>query len=232
MPAPRGEGAPGPRLRPRPPAPPRPARQGIAGGTGGVGAPTGRARCSARVSGCRCAESSAGCPRPPSGTPVTAGAQVTEGGPRRGRRGSPRTQLRGRTRAPRGRAAAPRAGLGKFPPDGWARGGGQGSRVPRRPPPASCCGEPGPRRGGRRGRTGSPRNGLSFALSLSPCQPSEPAIPSAPPSPGESSLEGTAELAMSQGCLLVCFPPPRARCTRGHRAEPAALGSRGPFGRC
>lgn len=194
-----------------PRAPPRPARQGIAGGTGGVGAPTGRARCSTRVSGGRCAKRSAGSARPPSRTPVTLGAQVTEGGtPRRGRRGPPRTrppgstrtQLRGRTRAPRGRPAAPRAGLGKFTPDGRLRAGRQGNAAgfpaARRPPPASCCGEPG-------APVGRPPRAHGVSADIAGVLPSHSSPlsvfracdPLRATDPWKRSLDGTAELTMS-----------------------------------
>lgn len=83
-----------------------------------------------------------------------------------------------------------------------------------RPPPAA--GSAGPRWGGRRGRPGSPRKSLEFCLLTGRVsQSSVPVIPRRTTQPLWRRLPSGRCL---KGCLHLCFPPPRARSTSGHRA--------------
>lgn len=110
------------------PRPPRPAREGIASRTRGVGAPTGLARCSARVSGDCCAPGAPRClacqcrvPAPSQLDTVALGIQVTEGGTPRPCRRWPQ-----RARPPRLPVhARPARGLpaGSLGPAGRSEGG-------------------------------------------------------------------------------------------------------------
>lgn len=171
---------------PAPRAPPR------AGGDRGLdqrgGAPTGRARCSARVSRGRYARRSARVH-----APSQLDARDARNAGNRGRDSSP---VLPRVHAHPAPPPPPACSLG---PAGRAEGGswkvragrlcagrqGNAARLPAGPPPACCCGELGPPWGGRLGCTGSALKSAEFYLltfpishSSAPLRPSpRPPVP-------------------------------------------------------